>query len=144
MITISRLKEASDAAVKEINLLLPQVRSNPSHYKGSVSDLKNIVENDWTNLIVARDERRIIGMAIVHIVNNIGVRIGYVDDVVVSDVYRRQGIGKKIISKLINVAKAKGVSQLRLTSRPSRIAANKMYQKMGFEIGNTNIYTMKL
>jgi ribosomal protein S18 acetylase RimI-like enzyme len=144
MITISRLEEASDAAVKDINLLLPQVRSDPSQHKGSLSDLQNIVENDWTSMIVAKDAERIIGMATVHIVNNMGKRIAHIDDVVVDDAYRWQGLGKKIIDEVINVAKAKDVSQLRLTSRSARIAANKLYQLMGFEIGNTNVYVMKL
>jgi|SRR3977135_2461872 ribosomal protein S18 acetylase RimI-like enzyme len=144
MITISRLEEASDAAVKDINLLLPQVRSDPSQHKGSLADLQNIVQNNWTSMIVAKDEKRIIGMATIHIVNNMGKRIAHVDDVVISDAYRRQGLGTKIICELIDVAKSRGVSQLRLTSRSARIAANKLYQQTGFKIGNTNIYVMKL
>jgi hypothetical protein len=127
MITISRLEEASDAAVKDINLLLPQVRSDPSQHKGSLADLQNIVQNNWTSMIVAKDEKRIIGMATIHIVNNMGKRLG-----------------TKIICELIDVAKSRGVSQLRLTSRSARIAANKLYQQTGFKIGNTNIYVMKL
>jgi ribosomal protein S18 acetylase RimI-like enzyme len=144
MITISRLEEASDAAVKDINLLLPQVRSDPSQHKGSLSDLQNIVENNWTSMIVAKDEKRIIGMATIHIVNNMGKRIAHVDDVVISDAYRRQGLGTKIICELIKFAKSRGVSQVRLTSRSARIAANKLYQQMGFKIGNTNVYVMNL
>jgi ribosomal protein S18 acetylase RimI-like enzyme len=144
MITISRLEEASDAAVKDINLLLPQVRSDPSQHKGSLADLQNIVQNNWTSMIVAKDEKRIIGMATIHIVNNMGKRIAHVDDVVISDAYRRQGLGTKIICELIDVAKSRGVSQLRLTSRSARIAANKLYQQTGFKIGNTNVYVMKL
>ena len=144
MITISRLEEASDAAVKDINLLLPQVRSDPSQHKGSLSDLQDIVENNWTSMIVAKDEKRIIGMATIHIVNNMGKRIAHVDDVVISDAYRRQGLGTKIICELIEFAKSRGVSQIRLTSRSARIAANKLYQQMGFKIGNTNVYVMNL
>jgi ribosomal protein S18 acetylase RimI-like enzyme len=144
MITISRLEEASDAAVKDINLLLPQVRSDPSQHKGSLADLQNIVQNNWTSMIVAKDEKRIIGMATIHIINNMGKRIAHVDDVVISDAYRRQGLGTKIICELIDVAKSRGVSQLRLTSRSARIAANKLYQQTGFKIGNTNVYVMKL
>jgi ribosomal protein S18 acetylase RimI-like enzyme len=144
MITISRLEEASDAAVKDINLLLPQVRADPSQHKGSLSDLQSIVENNWTSMIVAKDEQRIIGMATIHIVNNMGKRIAHLDDVVISDAYRRQGLGTKIIYELIKLAKARGVSQLRLTSRSARIAANKFYQQTGFKIGNTNVFFINL
>jgi ribosomal protein S18 acetylase RimI-like enzyme len=144
MITISRLEEASDAAVEDINFLLPQVRSDPSQYKGSLADLQDIVENNWTSMIVAKDEKQIIGMATIHIINNMGKRIAHVDDVVVSDAYRRQGLGTRIISELINVARSRSVSQLRLTSRSARVAANKLYQQLGFNIGKTNVYVMTL
>ena len=144
MIKISRLEEASDSAVKDINFLLPQVRSDPSQHKGSLVDLQNIVGNHWTSMIVARDEQRIIGMATIHIVNNMGKRLAHVDDVVISDAYRRQGIATKIMCELLNIAKSRGVSQLRLTSRSARIAANKLYQPLGFQIGNTNVYVMNL
>ena len=84
MIKISRLEEASDSAVKDINFLLPQVRSDPSQHKGSLVDLQNIVGNHWTSMIVARDEQRIIEMATIHIVNNMGNRLAHVDDLVIS------------------------------------------------------------
>jgi N-acetylglutamate synthase-like GNAT family acetyltransferase len=144
MITISRLEEASDAAVKEINMLLPQVRSESSQHKGSLSDLQSIVESNVTTMIVAKDSKRIIGMATIHVVNNMGKRIANLDDVVVDNGYRRQGLGTKIIYELIKVAKLKGVSQIRLTSRSARIAANKLHQQTGFKIGNTNVYVMNL
>jgi ribosomal protein S18 acetylase RimI-like enzyme len=144
MITISRLEEVSDAAVNDINLLLPQVRLGPTQQKGSLSDLQNIVESNWTAMIVAKDEERIIGMATIHIVNPIGKRIAHIDDVVVSDAYRRQGLGTKIICELTKFAKSRGVSQLRLTSRSARVAANQLYQQTGFIIGNTNVYVMNL
>ena len=90
------------------------------------------------------NRKSIIGMATIHIVNNMGKRIAHVDDVVISDAYRRQGLGTKIMRELMNVAKSRGVSQLRLTSRSARVAANKLYQQMGFKIANTNVYVMTL
>ena len=32
---------------------------------------------------------------------------------------------------------------LNFTSRPARVAANKLYQKLGFKRKETNVYTMK-
>jgi ribosomal protein S18 acetylase RimI-like enzyme len=144
MITITRLEEASDAAVEDINLLLPQVRADPSQHQGTLADLRTIVESNWTSMIVAKDESRIIGMATVHIVNNMGKRLAHVDDVVISDAYRRRGLATKLMRELVNVAKSRGVSQVRLTSRSARVAANKLYQQMGFKIGNTNVFVMNL
>jgi ribosomal protein S18 acetylase RimI-like enzyme len=144
MITISRLNEVSESAVHEINLLLLQVRLGPSQHNGSLSDLQDIVASNWSAIIVAKDEERIIGMATIHIVHPIGRRIAHVDDVVVSDAYRRCGLGTKIVCELATFAKSKGVSQLRLTSRSARVAANKFYQQTGFIVGNTNVFVMNI
>jgi ribosomal protein S18 acetylase RimI-like enzyme len=144
MITISRLDEATDAAVNDINLLLPQVRLGPSQHAVSLFDLQAIVASHGTAVIVAKDEQRIVGMATIHIVTPIGRRIAHVDDVVVSDGYRRQGLATKIMRELTAFAKSRGVSQLRLTSRSARIAANQFYRQTGFIVGNTNVFVMNL
>jgi ribosomal protein S18 acetylase RimI-like enzyme len=83
-------------------------------------------------------------MATLHIVNNMGKRLAHVDDVVISEAYRRQGLGTKIVRELIEFAKSRGVSQIRLTSRSARVAANKLYHQTGFKIGNTNLFYVNL
>jgi ribosomal protein S18 acetylase RimI-like enzyme len=40
----------------------------------------------------------------------------------------------------LEIAKARGAKTVDLTSRPSRVAANKLYQKLGFVLRDTNVY----
>ena len=61
---------------------------------------------------------------------------------VVSESYRGQGIGKKLMDFAIQFVKEQGVSLLMLTSNPARVAANNLYVKLGFEKKETNVYRM--
>ena len=71
-------------------------------------------------------------------------RIGSVDDVVVDNAYRGQGLGAAIMHKVIEVAQEQKLKALSLTSRPARVAGNKLYQKLGFVQKETNVYRLKL
>jgi len=78
-------------------------------------------------------------MASIFFQKNLGRWIAEIHDVVVDKEYRGRGLGEKITLVLIEdakkFAKTKNVKiKLYLTSRPSRIAANKLYKKLGFEL----------
>lgn len=71
-------------------------------------------------------------------------RQAVVEDMIVNDKYRGQGLGEKILLDLINWAKRQGVEVIELTTNPKRVAANKLYQKVGFVLHPTNHYLLKL
>ncbi|KAG2219517.1 hypothetical protein INT45_002834 [Circinella minor] len=69
-----------------------------------------------------------------------GIRV-HIEDVIVDDNYRRQGIATKLLQEAIE----RGVKDfdartIDLTSRPDRDAANKLYKKLGFKQRETNVY----
>jgi len=66
----------------------------------------------------------------------------WIEDVVVSEDFQGQGVGKKLMEFAIQFVKQKQVSLLTLTSRPVRVVANNLYIKMGFERKETNVYKM--
>lgn len=68
----------------------------------------------------------------------------WIEDVVVDPAFRGQGIGKALVEHAICFAASAGADVLMLTSNPSRIAANKLYQALHFERKETNVYRMKL
>lgn len=70
--------------------------------------------------------------------------IGFVEAVVVTAACRGQHLGRKMMERLITDAKGFGVQTLHLTSNPRRVAANGLYQALGFERYETNCYHMKL
>ena len=64
----------------------------------------------------------------------------WVEDVVVDDGARGKGVGKSLMRHAMEQAKKLGAKTVDLTSRPSREAANKLYQSLGFETRETNVY----
>ncbi len=86
------------------------------------------------------DEEKIVGMltlALFRIPS--GVR-AWIEDVVVDTEARGRGIGAALVRRAIEIAQESGARTVDLTSRPSREAANKLYQKLGFEQRSTNVY----
>lgn len=142
--TIVKLTRASKEAVADISKLLTQLRENPKEHKASLSDLRDITADKKAVLIVAKDGQKIVGMATLYIMQKFSKRTAHVEDVVVGSAYRGKGLGEKIMRAVIAAAQAKKVRTLHLTSRPVRVAANKLYQKLGFQSKETNVYRMKL
>jgi phosphinothricin acetyltransferase len=70
--------------------------------------------------------------------------IGTIEDVVVSSDYRGQGLGRKLMENLINIARKEKLISLNLTSSPKRVAARNLYQSLGFNLSDTGIFWMKL
>lgn len=67
-----------------------------------------------------------------------------VEDMIVHESQRGKGLGEKILRDLIKWAKKQGVEVVELTTNPKRIAANSLYQKVGFKLHPTNHYLLKL
>ena len=68
-----------------------------------------------------------------------GVR-GIIEDVVVDETHRGQGIAGALVREALARAQASGAKTVDLTSRPSRVAANRLYQKLGFQQRESNVY----
>ncbi|MDO8514616.1 MAG: GNAT family N-acetyltransferase [bacterium] len=143
MVTIERVTSPESVKLTDINELLPQLHTDATDPRGTQADLDIIASNKNTIFVVARDGSKIIGMATGHLAVKFGKKIGYVEDVVVSEAYRGQGIGQKLLELVINEAKKVQTRQLYLTSRAGRTAANSLYRKVGFEKRDTNNYRLK-
>ncbi len=135
-------KQLLEEDVSDINFLLHQLTSSSPIWL-DFERIKDIAKN--SHFAVARDEKkRIIGMStltISHIPTGI---VGHLDDVVVAISSRRRGVGEGLIEFLICEAKMKySIDRINLTCKPSRVKANKLYQKLGFRKRETNCYVLK-
>ena len=72
-----------------------------------------------------------------------GVR-AWIEDVVVDESARGRGVGEALNLDALERARALGARTVDLTSRPSREAANRLYQRIGFELRDTNVYRFSL
>jgi ribosomal protein S18 acetylase RimI-like enzyme len=68
----------------------------------------------------------------------------WIEDVVVEASQRGKGIGEALTREALAAAQEAGATSVDLTSRSSREAANRLYQRMGFERRETNVYRYKL
>lgn len=87
------------------------------------------------------DVKRRIGMATLCVTHTFTGKKGWIEDVVVDAPFRGRGLSHRLIACLKCKAAELGVQKLMLTSRPSRVAANRLYQHEGFQQKETNVYT---
>ena len=89
-------------------------------------------------------DQEIAGMLTVGIYHSPTGGKAWIEDVVVDEKYRGQGLSKQLVTHAVRFVKEQGIPLIMLTSNPTRIAANKLYQKLGFEQKQTNVYRMNL
>jgi ribosomal protein S18 acetylase RimI-like enzyme len=113
-------------------------RSSPAP---SPRELEEIVRSPASHLLLARDaEGAIVGMLTLAVFRiPTGVR-AWIEDVVVDEAARGQGVGAALTNAAIRLANAQGARTVDLTSRPSREAANRLYRRLGFAERETNVY----
>jgi ribosomal protein S18 acetylase RimI-like enzyme len=140
VVTVGEATEATPEIVAAVQRLVPQLsRSAPMPTRAEVED---IVASPATVLLVARDDAtgEIVGtltLALFRIPT--GLR-AWIEDVVVDQSVRGQGVGEALSREALHRAVAAGARTVDLTSRASREAANRLYQRIGFHRRDTNVY----
>jgi ribosomal protein S18 acetylase RimI-like enzyme len=134
---------ADEELYEAFQRLIPQLTTN--NPPPSLDDLEALLRDSDSTLMVARsDSGQIIGALSLTVYRvPTGIR-SIIEDVIVDISARGQGVGEALMQRAIDLAKEKGARNISLTSNPMRVAANKLYLKMGFEKRETNAYQMKL
>jgi len=131
-----------DDDLQAFEILITQLsNSNPPP---SRSELEALVTSEASTLFLAKLDGRIVGsltLAMFRIPTGVRAWIG---DVVVDDSARGHGAGEALNRAALDFAKANGAITVDLTSRPSREAANRLYQRLGFTLRETNVYRRNL
>lgn len=140
---ITEASEVTEALVKAMEKLIPQLsRSNPAP---TAEELEMMVSSDASHLLLALDDDgKILGsLTLVLFRIPTGVR-AWIEDVVVDGDARGMGVGDKLNRFALEMAREHGAVSVDLTSRPTREAANRLYQRLGFEPRGTNVYRYNL
>ncbi|MDR1832495.1 MAG: GNAT family N-acetyltransferase [Fusobacteriaceae bacterium] len=85
---------------------------------------------------VARDAGRIVGSCYICVIPNLshnGRSIGYIENVVTDENYRRRGIGRELIGRALAWAKAQNCYKAVLESGIARTGAHAFYRALGFD-----------
>jgi GNAT superfamily N-acetyltransferase len=120
---------------------LDQLTTNPMTLTESM--FRQLVESTNSHLFFLIKDEQIAGMLTIGIYYSPTGGKAWIEDVVVDEAFRGQGLSKLLVAHAIEFTKSQQIPSLMLTSNPKRIAANKLYQKMGFERKETNVYRMK-
>lgn len=134
---IESVTEATDELVEGLARILPQLSSSPPP---TIDEVRMIVDNPESVLFVAQLDGRIVGsLTLIFYRIPSGLK-AWIEDVVVDSEARGHGIGESLNRAALDEAQRRGAKAVSLTSRPSREAANRLYQRIGFTARETNVY----
>lgn len=142
MVEIIEISEASNEILSQVNGLLPQLSKSASPL--SLESLDILAKSESTNLFIAKEGKKVWGMlSLVLFPIPTGTK-AWVEDVVVDSSARGKGIGKALMNHALKKVREKRGKSIDLTSRPSRETANKLYQSLGYQKRETNVYRLSL
>ncbi|HET9005297.1 MAG TPA: GNAT family N-acetyltransferase [Actinomycetes bacterium] len=137
-IEVEAVREVTDELVEACRRLLPELSSAAAAL--DADELARIVDHQANTLLVARDQGAIVGMlTLVTFPLPSGLR-ARIEDVVVDQEVRGHGVGTALTMAAIDLARQQGARNVDLTSRASRAAANRLYQRLGFQLRDSNVY----
>jgi len=139
---IEQASTVTDELLDALTRLIPQLKiSSPRLTRDGLAAL---LASDAASLLTARDDGGVIvGMlTLIHYRAPTGIR-ARIEDVVVDESARGKGIAVELLQRALSLAREKGADGAALTSNARREAANRLYQKMGFKIWETNVYFYK-
>lgn len=126
---------------KRLQALLPQL--NPAMQHLPEERLREVVQSPYCHLLVAEQQGQVVGMLTLALYPTLTARRGWVEDVVVDEGERRQGVGRILLRKAIEIAQAEEIETLSLTSSHHRKAAHALYRNEGFLAVETQPFRLR-
>lgn len=96
-----------------------------------------------TEAVICMDEDKLVGIAMMAKYKVVSGHKGMIEDVVVSSDYRGQGIGRKLMEKLLEQAESSKLDDILLFSGHHRTAAISLYKSLGFKLKESGMYIKK-
>lgn len=138
---IQKITKVTDEIVTAFETLIPQLSTScPIPNK---NDIETIINSKETVVLIAVDEKILGTLTLVFNRIPTGTKV-WIEDVVVDKNARGRGVAKELTIFAINYVKQMGINKINLTSSPERVAANKLYQKLGFKKRTTNTYRLTM
>ena len=142
MTSIIEIKNYSTKYHEAMQRFLNQLTTHPMVLTENM--FLQLLDSPNSHLFFIMKDEQIAGMLTVGIYYSPTGGKAWIEDVVVDEAFRGQGLSKQLVDHAIKFVESQQIPLLMLTSNPKRIAANKLYQTMGFERKETNVYRMKL
>ncbi len=143
MIDIERVTYVTDELVRAFERLMPQLTTFAPPPDREL--LAAIISHEGGGLFIARAPNgEIIGSATLGVFASPTGTHAWIEDVIVDEAWRGRGVGEALTWACLDRAAEMGLKEVNLTSRPAREAANRLYQRMGFQRRETNLYRYPL
>ena len=137
-IAVEILDEVTDEVVEAFARLLPQLSSSAKPLDAAA--IAALASSPATIVLLARSDGLIAGsLSLVMFRIPTGLR-AWIEDVVVDESARGQGIGEVLTREALRLAEAAGARTVDLTTRPSREAAGRLYERAGFRQRESRLY----
>lgn len=121
--------------------------SSKSDFDNMLRTFEKIKDDKKYNILCAKINKKIVGSVMgVACYELFGECLPFmvVENVVVLEEYRKQGIAKQLIIRLEECAKNLKCSMIVFVSSKHRIGAHKLYESLGFGIDKVNGYRKRL
>lgn len=138
---VSLISEYTPELRESINRLIPQLSTSTPPL--SEEFLRGLLAQPGVYVFGYWDDaapRTLLGMLTLATFDIPTGKRGWIEDVVVDQGARGHGAGQKLVEAAVAHGKSIGAKSIDLTSRPSREAANRLYQRAGFALRETNLY----
>jgi ribosomal protein S18 acetylase RimI-like enzyme len=137
-VAVEVVQTVTDEIVVAFGRLLPQLSQSAQELDAQALD--DLVAWPGNRLLLARVDGEIVGvLTLVMFPIPTGLR-AWVEDVVVDAGARGRGVGAALTQEAVRLARADGARTVDLTSRPSREAANRLYERLGFQLRDSKVY----
>jgi ribosomal protein S18 acetylase RimI-like enzyme len=141
-VDVEVLREITTEVVEAFGRLLPQLSSTAPPLDADA--LAAIIAAPASTVLIALADGKIIGtLTLAMFPIPTGVR-AWIEDVVVDESARGRRVGEALTMTAVRLAKDAGARTVDLTSRPSRAAAGRLYERLGFEIRESRLYRYKM
>ena len=139
---VEQLSEVTDEVVEAFGRLIPQLSRSARPMDRAA--IERIAGSPGSTVLIARTDGAIAGtLTLVMFIIPTGLR-AIIEDVVTDDAARGKGVATALTNEAIRIARDAGARTIDLTSRPSRVAAGRLYEKLGFEARDTRVYRYPL
>ncbi|MET7640176.1 GNAT family N-acetyltransferase [Streptomyces sp. NPDC005438] len=136
------VQEANDEVVGGLARLLPQLSGTAGVLDHQTA--RRLLDSGATTVLLARVGGEVVGMLTLVVYPLLSGLRARIEDVVVDEAARGHGVGAALTEEAVRLAEAAGARTVDLTSRPSREAANRLYERLGFEARDSRVYRRSL
>jgi len=140
-ITVEALTEPTAEDAAAVARLVPHLSAARPP---DLAELHHLVSSGAATVFVARLGAEIVGMLALATFAIPTGRRAWIEDVVVDPAHRGKGIASQLVGAALRLAAESGCRTVDLTSRPSRVDANRLYEQLGFIRRETNVYRISL